>query len=75
VGIPFIPSLHPRDLIGQFTRSKGGPKKAKFTNRINPVKRASKVASKVIEREGKAYKAAANTIIKGSVATRRTRRR
>lgn len=71
MGIPFVPSLHPRDILGQFRRKKGGPQKSKFTNRINPVKQASKVASKVIAREGKAYKAAAAPYIRGSVRPRR----
>lgn len=66
----FIPSLHPRDLIGRFRR-KGGPQKASLKNRLNPVKRAQKVVEKIIENEGKPYKIAARKVYYGSVRPRR----
>lgn len=71
MGIPFIPSLHPRDLFGRFRKKKGGPQKASLKNRLNPLKRAEKIATKIAERQTKPYKVAATKYLNGSVRTRR----
>lgn len=70
MGIPFVPSLHPRDLFGKFKNKKGGPRKAKATNRINPIKQAQKVATKALENEGKKWSIPAKKVYYGSVRTR-----
>lgn len=67
----WVPSLHPRDIIGQFRRKKGGPQKASLKNRINPIKQAQKIASKALVREGKRWSIPARKLYYGSVRPRR----